>query len=395
MADIEGEMVMGWPDRKRLSDQLTTNRQGRVIDGRSPYTDLEGPITPTDLRYVKIQLEMLEPIHPDDLRLSIEGLVKQPFEVTLDELQQLPARTVRVVTECSGSDAHFFEWQRSGGQEHSCDVHPAEEGKPSRHDLTQAHMGQASSGEFTGVPLKFLLEKAGLDAGAVGVRAEGFDRGRPSEQAAIGAAASPEEMNFDKWLPLEKALDPDTIVAWALNGEYLRHVHGAPLRLVVPGWSGNWSVKWLQKLEVLDHIAPCFYQTEYFFYADSLEDKDRTMVTAMGVRSIITSPRDDDQPLPRGERVVRGLAWSGHGAISRVEISVNGGDSWEDAHLEEPRERWLWTRWSYRWDAREPGDYKVMARATDEAARQQPQIAWNVMYKNFDGIIPVDVTVTA
>lgn len=394
MPDIEGEMVMGWPDRKRLSNQLTTDRQGRVIDGRSPFTDLEGLITPSDLRYVKIQLEMPEPIHPDDLRLSIEGQVNQPFELTLSELQKLPARTVRLVTECSGSDAHFFEWERSGGQEHSCDVHPSEEGKPSRHDLTQPHMGQVSSGEFTGVSLSLVLEKAGLNASAVGVRAEGFDRGRPSEQAAQGAAGGPEEINYDKCLPLEKALDPDTIVAWALNGEYLRHVHGAPMRLVVPGWSGNWSVKWLQRLEVLDHIAPCFYQTEYFFYADSLEAEDRTMVTAMGVKSIITDPRDDDPPQARGERVVRGLAWSGYGAITRVEVSVDGGDSWHDAHLEEPRERWLWARWSYRWNAQEPGDYKIMSRATDEAARQQPQIEWNVLRKNFDGIVPVDVTVT-
>ena len=165
------------------------------------------------------------------------------------------------------------------------------------------------------------------------------------------------------------------------------------MRLVVPGWSGNWSVKWLQKLEVLDHIAPCFYQTEYFFYADSLEAGDRTMVTTMGVKSIITDPRDDDPTHARGERVVRGLAWSGHGAITRVEVSVDGGESWQDAHLEEPSERWLWVRWSYRWNAHEPGSYKVMSRATDETGRHQPQIGWNVLRKNFDGIVPVDVTV--
>jgi DMSO/TMAO reductase YedYZ molybdopterin-dependent catalytic subunit len=237
------------------------------------------------------------------------------------------------------------------------------------------------------------MEKAGLKPDAISVRAEGFDRGTPSEQASQGITETPEEINYDKCLPMEKALDPDTIVAWALNGEYLRHVHGAPVRLVVPGWSGNWSVKWLHKLEVLDHMAPCWYQTHYFYYSDSVEDENREMVTTMGVRSLITDPRDGDPALPRGVHMVRGLAWSGCGSITRLEVSVDGGDIWHDACLEEPRGRWLWVRWHYAWDVQTSGTFNIKSRATDEMGRVQPQIRWNYLRKNFDGIVPVEVKI--
>ena len=391
--EIEGELIMGWPDRKRVSGHVSRDRQGRVIDARTPLAELEGVITPTDLRYVKIQLEMPEPVHPDDYLLSIEGEVEHPLQLTLEELQKLPGRTVRAITECSGSDAHFFDWGRSDRKLHGCDIHPSETGKPSRYDLSQSHTGQVSSGEFTGVSLVTVLQKAGLKPNAVGVRAEGFDHGRPGEQASQGVSEAPEDINYDKCLPVEKALDPDTIVAWGLNGEYLRHVHGAPVRLVVPGWSGNWSVKWLHKLEVLDHMAPCWYQTNYFYYADSLEDENKEMVTTMGVKAVITDPQDGDPPLPRGLHTVRGLAWSGFGAITNVEVSVDDGQTWHRAYLEEPREKWLWVRWSYPWDVQKPGTYRIMSRGTDETDRVQPQIRWNYLRKNFDGIVPVEVEV--
>jgi hypothetical protein len=117
------------------------------------------------------------------------------------------------------------------------------------------------------------------------------------------------------------------------------------------------------------------------------------MITAMGVKTLITEPRDDDPSLPPGAHIIRGLAWSGAGMIARVEVSVDGGETWQDAHIEQPQERWLWVRWSHLWKANSPGKYAVMARATDEAGRVQPQIEWNILRKNFDGIVPVDVEV--
>jgi hypothetical protein len=111
------------------------------------------------------------------------------------------------------------------------------------------------------------------------------------------------------------------------------------------------------------------------------------------VRCIITYPLDDDAPLERGTHAIRGLAWSGMGRIARVEVSVDGGSSWHDAHIEEPRSRWLWVRWSWLWEAQASGAYRLMARATDEAGRVQPQTPWNYQRKHFDGIVPSDVTV--
>ncbi len=391
--EIEGEVIMGWPDRRALQGWRNRDAQGRVVYARTPFGDLEGPTTPTDLRYVKAQLETPEPVHPGDWRLSISGAVNSPITLTLDELRSLPGRTVRVVTECSGHDAHFFDWQRTGGESHGCDMHQPEPGKPDRFDLDAHHAGLVSSGEFTGVSLATVLNEVGLTSSAAGVRAEGFDRGTPSPEASYDVAEVPNDLSYDKCLPLEKAMDPDTVLAWALNGDYLRHVHGAPARLIVPGWSGNWSVKWLHKLEITDRIVPAWYQSRYFYYADSPQDEGRTAVTTMGVKSVITSPRDDDQPFARGRQIVRGLAWSGRGAIARVEVSIDGGHTWSDAHIEELREKWLWVRWSHEWHANQSGKYAICARAVDETGRIQPQTPWNYLRKNFDGIVPVEVEV--
>jgi DMSO/TMAO reductase YedYZ molybdopterin-dependent catalytic subunit len=178
-----------------------------------------------------------------------------------------------------------------------------------------------------------------------------------------------------------------------MNGEYLLHIHGAPVRAVVPGWSGNWWVKWLEQIEVLDHVPQCYYQHHYFVYGQSPDDPKKEMITSMGVRCIVVDPLDEDSPLPRGEHKIRGLAWSGMGAITRVEVSFDEGKTWHDAHLEEPRERWLWLRWSYLWNAKDAGQFRIRARATDETGRVQPQIPWNYQRKHFDGIVPTDVTV--
>jgi DMSO/TMAO reductase YedYZ molybdopterin-dependent catalytic subunit len=178
-----------------------------------------------------------------------------------------------------------------------------------------------------------------------------------------------------------------------MNGEYLTHIHGAPVRAVVPGWSGNWWAKWLQNIEVMDHIPECYYQHHYFVYGKSPEDPHKEMITAMGVRCIIMDPLDEDSPLERGSHKIRGLAWSGEGGIKRVEVSLDEGKTWHDAHIEEPHERWLWVRWSYLWEADKPGNYRIMARATDETGRVQPQVPWNYQRKHFDGIVPTDITI--
>ncbi|OFZ86997.1 MAG: hypothetical protein A3I62_04520, partial [Betaproteobacteria bacterium RIFCSPLOWO2_02_FULL_62_79] len=368
-------------------------------------------ITPTDAYYVVNQLEVPEPIHPDDWTLTVGGEVERPIELSLKDLQKLPGRTVRAVTECAGNDAGFFDYLVKSGKKPSRinqqDMQKRaamreQNAVPSTEEISGESTTTCamSAGEFTGVPLAEVLKKAGLKPGAVSVRMEGFDCGQPDlavQYRSVGRSdfklVDPGLINYEKGLPLEKALHPDTLLAWSMNGEYLLHVHGAPVRAVVPGWSGNWWVKWLQKIEVLDHMPECYYQKHYFVYGNSPDDPNKEMITAMGVRCVIIDPLDEDSPLERGSHKIRGLAWSGMGAITRVEVSLDEGKTWQDAHLEEPRERWLWVRWSYLWEVDKPGHYRIIARASDENGRVQPQIPWNYQRKHFDGIVPTDVTI--
>ena len=200
-------------------------------------------------------------------------------------------------------------------------------------------------------------------------------------------------INYDKALPLEKALDPDTLLAWAHNGEFLRHVHGAPLRLIVPGWSGNWSVKWIQEISLLDHTPPCYYQTHYFVIADTPESPQRRPCMELGCKSVILNPIDEDSPLSPGDHLISGLAWSGLGAITSVEVSLDDGQTWHQARVEQHGDRWLWRRWTFVWRDARPGNYRILARAFDEAGRMQPQTRANFQNKHFDGLVPVEVQV--
>jgi DMSO/TMAO reductase YedYZ molybdopterin-dependent catalytic subunit len=414
--EIEGDWILGWPDRKRPRAEFYKDTEGRVVGSRSPLMQLEGLITPTDAVFVNAQVQMPEPVHPDEYRFSLFGHVDRPREYTLDELRRLPGRTVRAVIECAGNDADFFNYLEGGAQgpkpsfelSEKDGIHWRLSGKKREGPVADAatllktipSTCMVSGGEWTGVPFSEVLERAGVRPGAVAVRLEGWDRGRPDPILLYRSAArtdftpfDPGVINYDKGLPLDKAMHPDTILAWAHNGEYLQHVHGAPLRLIVPGWAGNWWVKWIQKIEVMDRMPDCYHQTHYFVSGRSPDDPHKTMMTALGVKSMITEPADEDSPLPRGEHAIRGLAWSGEGAITRIELSVDGGTTWREAHIEYSPDRWLWKRWSYAWTA-EPGEYKLMARATDEKGRTQPQTAWNFLRKHFDGIVPVHVTVT-
>jgi DMSO/TMAO reductase YedYZ molybdopterin-dependent catalytic subunit len=409
--EIEGDWVYGWPDRKRATVIAGKDAEGRIINGRAPLVDLEGLITPTDAYYIVNQLEVPDPVHPDEWKLEISGGVERPLTLTLDDLRKLPGRTVRAVTECAGNDAGYYDYLSGAGIKPSRinkqDMQKratarTERQLPSEQELSadSTTTCAVSAGEFTGVPLFEVLKRAGINPKSVCVRFQGFDRGRPDPAVIYRSVGHtnvqiPDRgiVNYEKALPLDKALHPDTLLAWAQNGEYMLHIHGAPVRLIVPGWSANWWVKWVDRIELMDAMPSLFYQHDYFILADGADDSNKQSITAMGVRCIIAEPLDEDSPLPRGTHMVRGRAWSGAGAISRVEVSFDEGLSWRDAHIEEPREKWLWSRWSVLWEVDRPGTYRILARATDECGRVQPQIPWNFQRKLFDGIVPTDVTI--
>lgn len=362
----------GWPT-KDLNPVTLMDDEGRTVRIRTPVMDLEGLITPTDLHYTVQHFAVPPVVETDKWELNIHGQVKNPITLNFDQLRRFPGRSVRTVMECSGSDATFFEYFKDEGP------------KPSR---TQECMILSAS-EWTGVPLAAVLNAAGLHDKSLYVRAVGNDEGVPAS-----AAEGTKPFYYDKGLPMQKALHPDTILAYAQNGQLLEHLHGAPVRLLVPGWSGNWSVKWLTDLEILNHMPNCWYHYEFYYYGDSADDPNKELITTIGVKSIVTQPNDDTEKMPKGVHMIRGYAWSGAGAISEVDVSVDGGETWYSAHIEEPRERFMWVRWSYRWDADKPGKYKIMSRATDEVGRvQSREPRYNNMRKNFSAIVGYDIEI--
>jgi DMSO/TMAO reductase YedYZ molybdopterin-dependent catalytic subunit len=362
----------GWPT-KDMEPVTLCDDEGRTVRIRTPVMDLEGLITPTDLHYTVQHFDVPPVVETDKWQVQITGEVKRPLSLNFEQLRRFPARSVRTVMECSGSDATFFEYFKGEGP------------KPSR---TQEGMILSAS-EWTGVPLAAVLHEVGLTAKSLYVRAEGNDIGVPAT-----AAEGTQPFYYDKGLPIQKALHPDTILAWAQNGQLLEHLHGAPVRLLVPGWSGNWSVKWLTKLEVVETEPDCWYHYQFYYYGDAPDDPNKELITTIGVKSLITQPNDDIETLPPGVHMIRGYAWSGAGAIDQVDVSVDGGKTWHAAHIEQPRDRFMWVRWSYRWDAAQKGEYTLMSRATDEVGRvQSHEPRYNNMRKNFSAIVGYPVTV--
>jgi DMSO/TMAO reductase YedYZ molybdopterin-dependent catalytic subunit len=217
-----------------------------------------------------------------------------------------------------------------------------------------------------GYPLRLLLESAELDAHAVEILVEGADSGVSGHGTTTG---------FGRSLPIAEATRDDVLLAFELNGEPLDPAHGAPLRLVVPGWYGMANVKWVTRISALTRPFEGYFQTQRYVYEEW--GKPTIPVTRMRVKSLITSPADGDT-FERGVIEVAGWAWSGNGRIVRVEVAVDGGDGWCDAELHDSSSDHEWARWSLQWLADQPGRHVLRSRATDSAGNSQPEvISWN------------------
>lgn len=295
---------------------------------RTPLQDLHGMITPSDLHFERHHGGVPE-IDPDDYRLLIHGLVERPTVLTLEDLKRFPATSRICFLECSGN------YPQSAGPET----------KP------ENVCGMTATTEWTGVSLATLFREVGASPDASWFLAEGQD-------AAV----------MTRSVPMEKAWD-DALVAYAQNGEALRPPQGYPARLLLPGWEGNANVKWLRRLELADR--PFMTREETSKYTDPLADGTaRQFSFVFDARSIITSPAWPDVVEP-GWIELRGIAWSGRGAVARVDVSTDGGRSWQEARLQEPVLRQAHTRFRHpwRWDGSET---EIMSRATDDTGYVQP-----------------------
>ena len=301
---------------------------------QTPLHDTYGIITPSSLHFERHHSGVPQ-IDPASHALTIHGLVDRPLLFTVDEIRRLPSVSRIHFVECSGNSSS--EWRSSGAT-----------------DLQRAH-GLTSCSEWTGVPLSLLLKESGVKPEGTWILAEGADPGR-----------------HDRSIPMSKAMD-DVLVAYAQNGEPIRPEQGYPMRLLVPGWEGNVNVKWLRRIKVIDR--PAMTREETSKYTDLMPDGTARQFTFyMEAKSVITRPSSDDKLPGRGFYEVTGLAWSGHGAIARVEVTADGGATWSDAELQTPVLPKAHTRfrWAWHWDG---GEVMLASRATDETGYTQPAVA--------------------
>ena len=332
-----GMSAYGTPAKyeSNVTRTLIRSQPGTTGSGasRTPLEALEGMITPSGLHFERHHSGVPD-IDPAQHRLLIHGMVKRPLIFSIDALLRYPMVSRVHFLECSGNSQFLYQ--------------------PAPPDLTvgQTH-GLVSCSEWTGVPLRLLLEEAGADATAQWILAEGSD-----------AAA------MSRSIPMAKALD-DAILAFYQNGERLRPENGYPVRLFLPGWEGNMSVKWLRRLKVVP--APIMTKDETSRYSDLQADGRSLMFTyPMQVKSVITRPSHGMTLGGAGLHQISGIAWSGDGTIRKVEISTDGGKTWIEAPLVAPVLPRAVTRFrlSWRWD----GSATVLkSRATDDTGVPQPE----------------------
>lgn len=318
----------------------------------TPLGALDGLITPTRLHFIRNHFPSPS-IDPESWRLVVDGEVDRPLDLSYADVRRLPSTSRPILIECAGNGRSRFSPQAEG---------------------TQWTDGAVSVAEWTGVPLGDVLRRAGIRPNAVHVVARGADAG-----------------NVERGLPVDVALGPDTLLAYAMNGESLPADHGFPLRLVVPGWVGIASIKWLERLTVIPRPLEGPYQTVRYVF-DGPDYPDRPPATVLLVKSVIARPSPGDT-VPAGPSLVSGFAWSGSAGIVRVELSTDGGASWADARLLDPIDRRHWARWDFPWDPT-AGEYTLLSRATDETGAVQPaDVPWNRLGYLYNASVPVPVGV--
>ncbi len=314
-----------------------------------PPKALKSYTTPNELFYVRNHWKGAPELDISNYCLVVQGEVERPLSLSYQEIRRMPQRSLQVTFECCGNSPIPDYWTKETRT-------PTE--KVSGHGI----MGNA---QWSGVSLSAVLEYAGVKPTAVEVMFQGADHG-PDE-----VAGDPADLAYERSLPIQKATHPDTLLAYEMNGEVLPPLHGFPLRLIVPGWYGMCSVKWLQGVHVIDRPFEGFYQKQRYMVMNGPgAEAFYTYLTEMKVKSIITDPIPG-QTLKTGTFRVWGAAWSGEKEVVKVEVSADGGTTWSEAHLL-PRADYSWYRWEFLWNILVPGNYILMSKATNSKRETQP-----------------------
>jgi sulfite oxidase len=326
-------------------------RSLRPPDYESPVALLDSWLTPVEHFYVRSHLPVPAGLDSATWTLAIDGEIAAPVSMTLDELRKLPSASVTTTLECAGNGRAFFDPPVAG---------------------IQWSKGAVGTARWTGVRLADVLKRAGIKSTARYIYMNGADR-------PLGTMP-----DFVRQVPIEKAMHPDTVLAFDMNGAPIPTLHGFPLRAIVPGWEGAYSVKWLNTLRVADRESDSFWVATAYRYPTrrvapgaTVDAKDMAPLTGLVVKSLITRPLDGATIAP-GRIDVAGFAWAGETDIARVEVSTDHGSTWQAARLTGDQAKYSWRRFEFTFEASRPESYLILSRATDTQGRAQPiSPPWN------------------
>jgi DMSO/TMAO reductase YedYZ molybdopterin-dependent catalytic subunit len=344
----------------------------RMIVLSSRPEDLEMPldgfkdwITPIDRFFVRCHTYTPERPSLGDWKLKVDGVVNQSLDLSMDDLKKLPRVELVSVLECAGNGRSFYQPRLPGAQ---------------------WRFGSVGNGKWAGVRFRDVLEKAGLKDSAKEILFDGAD-------VPLGKME-----DFRRTIPVKKALDPDTLLAYEMNGQALPIEHGFPLRLIVPGWAGDSWVKWLQHIEVLDHEFEGFWMKTAYRHptqpvapGTAVDAAQMVPVTDLNVKSVIATPGAWAKP---GTVRISGTAWSNTSPVTGVDVSVDAGKTWKAAKLGKDQSRYAWRLWELDWKAGE-GRHTLLARAKNAAGQVQPlSQEWNPSGYLWSVAQPIDVEVS-
>src|SRR5436305_1124427 len=318
-------------------------RDGRIIRGEAPlnletpFEKLDSFITPTESFYVRTHFP-IPSIVRDAWWLRIEGEVEKPFAINYEELLDLEWKTIPATLECAGNNRSFLEPKVKG---------------------VQWGLGAVGTAEWTGVPLSILLDRAGVKANASEIILEGADGGVLEDPKS-----PPGELKFARSIPIEKARR-DVLLAYKMNGKDLPPEHGFPLRAIVPGWYAMASVKWLQRIIVIDRPFNGYYQTlDYACWKRRGDGAELTPLSEMQIKAEIARPAEGETVSANTNVRVHGAAWTCDAEITKVELSADGGATWNNAKLLGNSNSNAWRLWESNWQTpSQPGKQTLMARA--------------------------------
>jgi DMSO/TMAO reductase YedYZ molybdopterin-dependent catalytic subunit len=323
--------------------KIVLSEQPLVLE--TPLEMLDGFITPTKAFYVRSHFPIPK-IDRKQWRLRVEGEVEKPFETNYDELTKLESKKVPATLECAGNSRSFLEPKVKG---------------------VQWRLGGVGNAEWTGVPLSILLDRAGVKSSAREIILEGTDRGKPEDPKSPSSA-----FNFARSIPLKKGRD--VLLAYKMNDVDLPAENGFPVRAIVAGWYAVASIKWLQRIIVTDRPFNGYYQTlDYSVWTRRGDIAELVPLSEMQTKAEITKPAEGEIVPANSNARVQGTAWTGAGEITKVELSADGGNTWNKAKLAGESKPNAWRLWEFNWKTpARAGKATLIARATDSKGGTQP-----------------------